>query len=166
MSRRAVTSRDKPGSAAGYDWRRLGRVLSLAAFVASTAGAIACAVICLVSSVPVPPVPVAVWASLVGGVIPMNILAGLGPDRTENRWIMPALALFLVCFVSGIVQLGHGVPEVIHGAYYQDSHGTLTRVSHDTYVWAFRAAARMFGGGGCVGYVFAAGRHADRWRDD
>jgi hypothetical protein len=169
MSRPGVTSRDKSGSDAGL-WR-LGRVLNLAGFVISTAVAIACAVICLLSSVPVPPVPVVIWGSLFGGLFPLTLLTFLSHRNGQSQWTLSlwlklALALFLVCFLSGIVQLGHGQPEVIHGAYYQDSHGTLTRVSYDTYLWAARAAARMFSGGACLFYVVAAERYADCWLDD
>jgi hypothetical protein len=171
MSRPGVTSRDKSGSDAGEGWRRrLSLVVSVACFTVSAAGAVACFVICLVSSVPVPPVPVVIWASLFGGLFPLNLLGLLWNGRsrlTPNRWLMAAFALAVICFVSGFVQLSvaHGQPEVIHGAYYTDTHGTLTRVSHDTYLWAARAAARMFSGGACLFYVVAAVSYSDRWLD-
>jgi hypothetical protein len=127
------------------------------------------------SYVPVPPVPLVIWAPLVIGVFP-SLVVGIVLNRNEespstgNRWFTRAaaiaLALALVSFISGFVQLGHGVPQFIHGAYYQDSHGTLTRVSHDTYLWAARAEARMAGGVACLFYLVAAGRYAERWLDD
>lgn len=172
MSRSRVTSRDKSGFDTEEGWRRrLSLVISVALFAISTAGAIACVAICLLSSVPVPPVPVVIWASLFVGVFPLTLIPVLlhrnGVSQWfENRWLWPAFALAVICFLSGLVQSAHGQPEIIHGAYYEDSHGTLTRVSHETYLWAARATARMFSGGACLFYVFAAGKYADRWLDD
>jgi hypothetical protein len=146
-------------------------VIGVACFAISAAAAIACAVICLLSSVPVPPVPVVIWASLFVGLFPMVLLSrfhrnGLS-GLTRNRWLDAAFIFALICFVSGFVQLGvaGGQPEIIHGAYYVDNHGTLTRVSHDTYLWAARAGARMFSGGACLAYVVAAVGYSDRWLD-
>jgi len=173
MSRPGVTSRGKSGSDVGAGPRRLGLVISVACFALSTAGAIACAVICLLSSVPVAPVPAVIWAPLVIGVFPLGIgvLNRNAQSRwTENRWLTRATAVAwavaLISFVSGFVQLAHGVPEVIHGTYYGDNHGTLTRVSHDTYLRAARAEARMASGVAYLFYVVTADRYAERWLDD
>ena len=172
VSRPGVTSRDKSGSDAGAGWRWLSLVISAACFVISAAGAIASVVICLLSSVPVPPVPRVIWLSLVIGVFTLGIgtLNRNGQSWTENRWLTRAMAIAfavaLISFLSGFVQLAHGQPEIIHGAYYGDNHGTLTRVSHDTYLWAARAEARMFSGGASAFYVFAVGRYGKRWLDD
>jgi hypothetical protein len=148
--------------------RRLILAISVAGFVISTAGAIACAVLSLLSSVPVRPVPMAIWAWLFIGVFPSSIvlLNRNGQSQwTGNRALKPAFAFAIVCFISGFVQLAHGVPEIIHGAYYQDSHGTLTRVSHGIYLWSLRAEARMAGGAAFLFYVAAAAKYADRLLD-
>lgn len=146
-------------------------MISAACFVLSAAGAIACAVICLLSSVPVPPVPRVIWLSLVIGVFPLGIgMLNRNGQWTENRWLTRAIAIAfavaLISFLSGFVQLAHGQPEIIHGAYYGYNHGTLTRVSHDTYLWAARAEARMASGVACAFYVCAAGCYGKRWLDD
>lgn len=94
MSRPGVTRRDKSGSDAGEGWgRRLGLVVSATCFAISAAGAIACFVIALASSVPVPPVPVVIWAPLAVGLVPLNLLAlaWIGkPGLTMNRWLAAA----------------------------------------------------------------------------
>jgi hypothetical protein len=134
-------------------------------------GVAASAVIVLLSFVPVPPVPDALWGLLFFGAIAINFPTVIsfqmrarrsripsGELRNllinRNRWIYLVAALAAVSFIYGTTVL-QGQPEIHHGQYFLDDHGTLIQVSHGTYLRAMAAQQRMFASFAAVFYSAA-----------
>jgi len=152
-------------------WRWLRLVISAACCAISAAGAMAGVVVVLLSVVPVPPMPLVILVSLVGGSFALLFPALAWKAQSEltlGRLPVAAFIFAIICFITGFVQLAftHGQGEIIHGAYYTQNHSTFTRVSHGTYLWSLRAEARMFGGAACLIYVLAAFNYAGVWFDN
>jgi hypothetical protein len=125
----------------------------------------------LLSFAPVPPVPDAEWLLLFVGAIAINFptvisfnmrarRGGLAAGElfnllvNRNRWFYLVVAVAVVSFLSGVTIQGQ--PEIHHGRYFLDDHGTLTQVSHGTYLRAMGAAQRMFASFAAVFYSVAA----------
>lgn len=138
--------------------------------LAAVVGAAASAAIVLLSFAPVPPVPDGEWLLLFFGAIAINfptVIAfnmrarqgGIPPGEfsnlliNRNRWFYLVVALAVVSFISGITIQGQ--PEIHHGRYFLDDHGTLTQVSRATYLRATAVAQRMFASFAAVFYSVA-----------
>jgi len=142
-----------------------------AVLVASVIGASACAVVVLCSFLPVvPPLPPGAWLPLFVGifaVFPVPIIASrrsalrplLGADTQELArrywWLGLAGLVTMIAFITSVPSL-QGQPTIVHGGYFLDDHGTLIRVSHDTYLRALAANERFFTGIACSFYAAAA----------
>lgn len=139
--------------------------------LAALVGAVACTGIALLSFVPVPPVPDALWGLLFFGAIAINFPTVIsfkmrtGRSRIpsgevynllirRHRWIYLVVALAAVSFVYGIISL-RGQPEIQHGQFFLDDHGTLIQVSHATYLRGMAAQQRMFASFAAVFYSVA-----------
>ena len=140
-------------------------------FVASVAGASAGAAMVLSFLPVVPPLPLGAWLALFAGVFlvfPVSIVSARRSGRARPVWRADAAELArrywwlglagivtMVAFVTSLPGL-QGQPTIVHGAYFLDDHGSLIRVSHDTYIRALAATERWFAGIACALYCLAA----------
>ena len=131
--------------------------------VASAVGAAASGVVVVLSFLPFsPPVPTAVWGVLFAGVLVVHVRSVLVLRRAQsrrgqvqlsawslqarlerNRWIWLVAALAIVSFVTAFPTL-RGQPEIDHGHYFLNDHGSLIPVSRDAYLRALAAQQRLF----------------------
>jgi hypothetical protein len=79
-------------------------------------------------------------------------------------WVGIVLFFAFVSFFSAMNTLQDGSPTVVHGLYFLDDHGSLTRISYHAYVQAMAAQERIFAAFSCFFYslaVAANGRPRD-----
>jgi hypothetical protein len=79
-------------------------------------------------------------------------------------WVGLVLFFVFVSFFSAMGTLQDGNPTVVHGLYFLDDHGSLTRISYHAYVRAMAAQERIWAAFLCFFYSLAVAANG-RLRD-
>jgi hypothetical protein len=85
------------------------------------------------------------------------------PGAPRQIWVAIGSLIAVLFFVGGSGMYGNlGQPEVIHGRYYADEHGSLTPLTRQQYDHQVALTQRWFGGGTCTFLLVVTGL---TWRD-